>query len=759
MHERELERDKRNEDVKREDNATPGRTSTSASLDGPTAPVPSGIIMRKRSGDGVAADAEGAVEAAASSSSGSALPTSLQRKFEGSLGVDLSSVRVHTGEASNTAAHAVSAKAYTTGQNIHFGAGQYDPSSEGGQHLIAHEVAHTVQQRGGSPTRQHKLEVSAPQDASEHEADRAADAMVTGAPAQVTGGGAAISRDKDEAKASADEGEKEMKAAAKGDLVLQVSNATDIKDAQAILAMLVGNQAKLEKGAAMISPHQRSPAEYMRDMMKGNDSKLLTQVPLEAIGQNLEIITDLETYLADARGQKIVTNEFQDQYKVLLGNYGRIEGIASKYAGTSLKNMKAGDAAGVVNDAVGAGGHRPDELKSTFQDMLAKDPALAAARENVQSSTKVLEAMPAKMSSDLTTAVSGIHTLDTAVTTATMAQKAVHSLKMREAFSAAKSQAAEAKRLTGAATELMMGGGKTAAETAAKAVVGAGALTASKWAAIAGEGAASGGTAMAWAAADKILIEPAKQMLSNALTNANAAVGVIDAGAQIDANIDAAAKEQDEATLQAFRAAKTNLPSAFDTATRTVGAWVKTAVEFEVRKMETKAAFTAFTTAIKAAAKKRGKSGEGKALAEMAGFLEEAENFVVQANTVIDIGKKGLGSEDKESLKIIEKARASLNKIKGRFAWIVHEYPFTKAGGERVTYYGAQQVYIKIIGPGIDASPAELAGKGRADGFNTDPGANGQAANQAIPGVIPQVEGMRDKVLALRNEIMAQVFG
>jgi hypothetical protein len=92
-------------------------------------------------------------------------------------------VRVHTGSESAEAAHAVGAKAYTVGQDIHFAAGTYQPDDPFGMHLLAHEVAHTVQQQGGAATRQHKLEVSTPHDAAEVEADRAADAMVTGAPA------------------------------------------------------------------------------------------------------------------------------------------------------------------------------------------------------------------------------------------------------------------------------------------------------------------------------------------------------------------------------------------------------------------------------------------------------------------------------------------------------------------------------------------------------------------------------------------------
>lgn len=172
----------------------PGQASRSARLHAPDHPIASGLVQRQRDGNGVAADAEHAV-AAASSSSGTSLPTSLMRKFESSLGADLSGVRVHTGEASASAAQAVGAKAYTVGQDIHFGAGHYEPSSPGGEHLIAHEVAHTVQQAGGAQRRQYKLEVSSPGDSFEHEADRAADAMVSGRAASVGSAAGGLARE------------------------------------------------------------------------------------------------------------------------------------------------------------------------------------------------------------------------------------------------------------------------------------------------------------------------------------------------------------------------------------------------------------------------------------------------------------------------------------------------------------------------------------------------------------------------------------
>lgn len=123
----------------------------------------------------------------AASDSGAPLPDELRGRFESSLGGDLSGVRVHTGAASASAAESVGARAYATGQDIHVGAGEYDPSSKDGQHLLAHEVAHTVQQGNASTAQpQAKLEVSGPADSHEQEADRAADAMIVGTPTQVS---------------------------------------------------------------------------------------------------------------------------------------------------------------------------------------------------------------------------------------------------------------------------------------------------------------------------------------------------------------------------------------------------------------------------------------------------------------------------------------------------------------------------------------------------------------------------------------------
>lgn len=160
----------------------PGRASSAGHLASPQHPITSGLIQRKASEGGSLTEAPDSAIAAASATTGAPLPGPIMRKFEASLGADLSGVRVHTGAESHAAAQAVSAKAYTLGQDIHF-AGSYDPASPANEHLLAHEVAHTVQQRGSAGAQQNKLEVSGPGDGHELEADRAADAMVSGAPA------------------------------------------------------------------------------------------------------------------------------------------------------------------------------------------------------------------------------------------------------------------------------------------------------------------------------------------------------------------------------------------------------------------------------------------------------------------------------------------------------------------------------------------------------------------------------------------------
>ena len=80
---------------------------------------------------------------------GSSLPGPLRRKMESAFGADFSNVRVHQGPA----AEALSALAFTQGRDLHFAPGRYNPATPQGQRIIAHELAHVVQQRQGRVAR------------------------------------------------------------------------------------------------------------------------------------------------------------------------------------------------------------------------------------------------------------------------------------------------------------------------------------------------------------------------------------------------------------------------------------------------------------------------------------------------------------------------------------------------------------------------------------------------------------------------------
>ncbi|MEM9292151.1 MAG: DUF4157 domain-containing protein [Acidobacteriota bacterium] len=85
-------------------------------------------------------------EAIRSLGSGAPLPAAERAFFEPRLGVDLEAVRVHSGERAASAAESVSARAFTLGSDVVFGQGEFRPGSAEGRRLIAHELAHTVQQ-------------------------------------------------------------------------------------------------------------------------------------------------------------------------------------------------------------------------------------------------------------------------------------------------------------------------------------------------------------------------------------------------------------------------------------------------------------------------------------------------------------------------------------------------------------------------------------------------------------------------------------
>jgi hypothetical protein len=111
------------------------------------------LIQRRESivGGEASTDLESAIQSARGS--GQSLDANLQQSMGQAMGADFSGVKVHTDSQSDQLNKSIQAKAFTTGQDLFFRQGAYEPSSRGGQELIAHELTHVVQQNGGAVQR------------------------------------------------------------------------------------------------------------------------------------------------------------------------------------------------------------------------------------------------------------------------------------------------------------------------------------------------------------------------------------------------------------------------------------------------------------------------------------------------------------------------------------------------------------------------------------------------------------------------------
>jgi hypothetical protein len=113
--------------------------------------------------------------------------------MEPRFGHDFSRVRVHTDARANASARAVNALAYTVGQHVVFGSGEYAPRTRAGEHLIAHELAHVLQQqhssmsgqaapatvtRDDSVTQASDLQIGSAEDALERDAEEQATSVL-----------------------------------------------------------------------------------------------------------------------------------------------------------------------------------------------------------------------------------------------------------------------------------------------------------------------------------------------------------------------------------------------------------------------------------------------------------------------------------------------------------------------------------------------------------------------------------------------------
>ena len=167
-------------------------------------------LIAQRSGDGAfALDDETAGAISRERGGGKSLDPGIQEGMGQSMGHDFGGVQVHTSPEADSLSRQLHARAFTTGQDIFFREGTYNPASSDGQKLIAHELTHVVQQSGGGTgTSLGRMTVHGSNDSFEQEADSVADKAVQ----RLAEGQAVQAQEEEEVQAQAEEEEEEIQA-------------------------------------------------------------------------------------------------------------------------------------------------------------------------------------------------------------------------------------------------------------------------------------------------------------------------------------------------------------------------------------------------------------------------------------------------------------------------------------------------------------------------------------------------------------------
>jgi hypothetical protein len=115
---------------------------------------------RPSGGDDVSdVSSETAAEIDAERGRGQPLPDATRRQMEDAFDADFARVRVHADAPADKLNRSMAARAFSTGQDVFFRQGEYQPGTSGGQELLAHELTHTIQQGEATGRAQHALQV------------------------------------------------------------------------------------------------------------------------------------------------------------------------------------------------------------------------------------------------------------------------------------------------------------------------------------------------------------------------------------------------------------------------------------------------------------------------------------------------------------------------------------------------------------------------------------------------------------------------
>lgn len=149
----------------------------SFALPGSSGLVGSGCIVQAKEKSGGVQKGDDPISIQQKLGDGQPLTSSVRSRMESAFGMSFSHVRTHTDSNASSVSSQVNARAFTVGHHVAFNNGEYQPGTPMGDALIAHELAHTIQQHGANETvalDQHDDSYRA----LEHDADLAATSVI-----------------------------------------------------------------------------------------------------------------------------------------------------------------------------------------------------------------------------------------------------------------------------------------------------------------------------------------------------------------------------------------------------------------------------------------------------------------------------------------------------------------------------------------------------------------------------------------------------
>lgn len=207
------------------------------------------------------------------------LQESVRAPMETRFGAEFGAVRIHADATAAESARTIGAAAYTVGRDIVFGAGRYQPHSGAGQQLLAHELAHVVQQsRGGSALPD-----------AEARADRAADQAVQGrlVSTQALGGAPVALQAKPDDNPAADAGlpfpTKSLSGFALNSAALTSTHSADIDNLAWSISLHLGMRKNGRATISIVGHTDRSGDEKLNDALGQSRADMARQALIDAL--------------------------------------------------------------------------------------------------------------------------------------------------------------------------------------------------------------------------------------------------------------------------------------------------------------------------------------------------------------------------------------------------------------------------------------------------------------------------------------------